>query len=206
MSKTGEPDVDFYGFDCVDAPQSGFQMRLTDVFLRAKGQERVVPVAHESISTVEALNVYEARAVSQGWEGIMLRDPHGLYKHGRSTAKEGGLLKVKRFADAEAEIVGFEERMHNDNPAKFDALGHVERSTAKAGKVPAGDLGALLVQSAQFPKPFAIGAGFTAEQRADFWTARSVLIGQQVKFKFQPVGTVDAPRFPVFLGFRPEGA
>lgn len=33
------------------------------------------------------------------YEGVILRDPNTMYKHGRSTAKEGGLIKEKRLND-----------------------------------------------------------------------------------------------------------
>ena len=49
---------------------------------------------------------------------------------------------------------------------------------------------------------FEIGTGYTAKQRAEFWTSQPV--GKIVKYKFQPAGAKDEgkPRFPVFLGFR----
>lgn len=217
MSKDGEPEVCFWAFDWIGFNGGDtFTRRLHMVASKwwdAQHLKRVRGVEHQLIHDVEGLARYEAARVAEGWEGVMLRDPKGLYKFGRSTVNEGGLLKLKRFADAEATIVGFEERMHNDNPATVDALGHVERSTHAAGKRPAGDLGALVVEmpgfAAQSPDHaplirFSIGSGFTAEQRADFWTAREKLLGETVKFKFQKVGTDEAPRFPVFLGFRHE--
>ena len=43
--------------------------------------------------------------------------PNAPYKQGRSTVREGYLLKVKTFLDDEATVVRFEERMHNGNEA-----------------------------------------------------------------------------------------
>lgn len=40
------------------------------------------------------------------------------------------------------------------------------------------------------------------KQRADFWARRDSLLGQRVKFKHLEHGAKDAPRHPVFLGFR----
>jgi DNA ligase-1 len=221
MSKAGEPEVAFYAFDVVDRPELDFESRLVVLATRAGFLDAYQCVPHTWIRDAVALERYEARRVAEGWEGVMLRDPAGLYKHGRSTVREGGLLKVKRFADAEAVIVGFVERQHNANEASVDALGHTERSTHKANLKPLGDLGALVVElEVQLPKGFAhvagpparafrrfnIGSGFTAAQRADFWARRESLLGATVCFKYQAVGTDEAPRFPVFKGFRPEGA
>ena len=123
-------------------------------------------------------------------------------KEGRSTAKEGILGKVKRFADGEAVIIGIEELYRNGNAAETNALGHTERSTAAAGLVAAGTLGALVVRAEGYAESFKIGTGYTAAQRDDLWRDRSSLIGRTVKFKHQPAGAKDAPRFPVHLGFR----
>jgi DNA ligase-1 len=222
MSKDGEPDFVFYAFDMVTCDDMvGFEERLGWVAgeVARVNSAHLVGVTHVRINTLEQLNAYEAARVAEGWEGVMLRDPEGTYKQGRSTAREGGLLKVKRFADAEAVVVGFEERMHNGNAATVDALGHTERSTHKAGKTPLGDLGALVVDwhatpngrpnpgfEHSDPVRFSIGTGFTAAQRVDIWNRRAEFLGQSVCFKYQAVGTDEAPRFPVFKAFRPDGA
>jgi DNA ligase-1 len=134
----------------------------------------------------------------------MLRDPNGRYKFGRSTAKEGILLKVKRFSDAEAVIVGFEERMHNGNPATTDALGHTERSSHKENLTGRGDLGALVVKCELFESEFNIGTGFDDATRKEIWDNRETYLGKVVKFKYQTAGMKDVPRFPVYVGLRHE--
>src|SRR5437899_138139 len=83
----------------------------------------------------------------RGFEGVMLRKPDGPYKFGRSTVREGYLMKVKRFTQEEAVVVGYEEQETNLNEATKDALGHTKRSSHKAGKRPAGVLGALRVSN-----------------------------------------------------------
>ena len=131
----------------------------------------------------------------------MIRDPNGKYKHGRSTTKEGGLLKIKRFEDDEAVVIGVEELMTNLNEQELDNLGHKVRSSKKEGLVPAGKLGALIVKHKTFGE-FKIGSGFTEDARVKLWRERDELKGRLAKFKYQPSGVKDKPRFPVFLGFR----
>ena len=135
----------------------------------------------------------------------MARDPAGLYKFGRSTLKEQGLMKLKRFFDAEARILAFEEQMQNDNESIVNALGNKERSTKKAGMRGKGTLGAIKVvgTSGTFANvEFHIGSGFNDELRDEIWKAQDKFLGQIVKFKYFELGSKDAPRFPVFLGFR----
>src|SRR5690606_22988270 len=114
----------------------------------------------------------------QGWEGVMLRTPSGIYKFGRSTAREGILLKVKRFADDEAIIVGTVEQMENTNLATVNALGNTERSTSKAGLIPKGTLGAFECEWNGLR--FEIGTGLNQAQRDSFWAERDSLVGHKL--------------------------
>ncbi len=143
---------------------------------------------------------YEQHCLNAGYEGIIIRSSNGKYKLGRSTLKEGIILKLKRFSDYEATIVGFVEEYKNLNEAKKNELGHTERSSAKDGLVPNGRLGALICKFNDIE--FNIGSGFTHEERSEIWDNRESYIGKLVKFKCFEVGVKDAPRFPIFLGFR----
>jgi DNA ligase-1 len=201
MSIEGEPEVSFWVFDDFGQP-GGFKLRLSTAHQRIKSQKFCEDVPHHLVQTAGDLNSYEEDYVTMGYEGVMLRHPDGPYKHGRSTAKEGWLLKVKRFEDNEATILGVTELMHNANEAKRNELGQLERSSHKAGKVGKKMLGALMVKDLKTGVEFDIGTGFTAAQRQVLWAARTNLIGKLVKYKSQPTGVKEKPRFPVFLGFR----
>jgi DNA ligase-1 len=113
------------------------------------------------------------------------------------------LGKLKRFTDAEYEVVGFEERMHNGNEATVNALGHTERSSHKSGKVGRGDLGALVLRTPAGLE-FNCGSGFNDEQRHEIWNNQGAYLGKLAKVKSFLVGVKDLPRFPTFLGFRDE--
>lgn len=201
MSVAGEPDVTFWVFDDYSAP-GGFGER----YLRAQRRVAAAPhcqlVAHAQVAAADDLLGWEQYYLARGFEGVMLRHPAGPYKHGRSTAKEAWLLKVKRFEDSEAVVLGATELMHNSNEAKRNRLGHLERSSHQAGKVGRQRLGALVVRDVATGVEFELGTGFTDQQRQDFW--RRDLTGLVVKYKFQPTGVKEKPRFPVFLGFRGE--
>ena len=201
MSRDGTPDVKFYVFDKLGTPQVPFHQRLNEVH-QGPRPDWMVPVEHVVINTREQLDTYETEIVEKGWEGVMLRHPDGWYKYGRSTVREGGLLKMKRFKDADAKVVGFEELMHNDNVATVNALGRTERSSHQENMRGAGVLGALIVE--YNGAELRIGTGFDAAQRANIWLRRDMYKYATVVFKYQEVGTKDAPRFPVFKGFRSD--
>jgi DNA ligase-1 len=203
MSVDGTPDVTYFIFDyAVEGHlQEPYRLRMKrlEKLHAPKGCSLVLPI---EIKNKECLLAYEERCLAEGYEGVMLRSPDGPYKCGRSTSKEGYLLKLKRFSDAEAVVVGYEEKMHNANEAKKDAFGRTERSSHKENLVPVGTLGALIVKSKDFTNEFNIGTGFNDAQRDELWKTRDTLKGKIVTFKFQPYGVKDVPRFPVFLAFR----
>jgi DNA ligase-1 len=188
-----------------------FNLALSAAIGRSDG---MVLVAGTEAADPAEVGAVEAAFVAEGYEGAILRDPRAAYKHGRS-GKTGPLLKVKRFIDFEARVVGCYERMHNANDAKRDAFGRTERSTAKDGLIPAGDLGGFELVALNGPhegQTFRCGTGFDAAQRDEFWKchtwpggtfpAPEPLVGRIAKIKSFPVGVKDAPRFPTFLGFR----
>lgn len=205
MSQDGEPRLTYRVFDLFDHP-GGYAERLQALQARVatlpyalRSWIEVVPA--KLISEPQELDDFEGVWVGElGYEGVMIRCPDGAYKHGRSTAKQGWLLKLKRFVDDEAVIIGTTEQMHNQNAAQRNELGLAKRSSAKAGLVPAGVLGNLVARWRGVE--FEIGTGFTAEERAQLWQQRAALVGQLVKFKHFPVGMKDKPRHPTYLGLR----
>ena len=210
MSEDGEPDFRYYVFDHFHAPGESYLDRVERVkatIARAIASgfpgERLIPLYPEELSGADDLEAYCNFNLEGGFEGTMVRRGDGPYKYGRSTLREGYLLKLKPFVDSEAVVIGFEEQMHNGNTAEINALGHTERSSHKANLTPTGVLGALIVTTDKFGQ-FNLGTGFTAEQRREIWTHRDQYVGHLAKFKYQACGTKDKPRIPTFLGWRDE--
>jgi len=179
----------FYVFDYFGTPEMGYMYRTLN---------QLVNVKPELASTLEDLKKYEEDLVKKGWEGIIMRDPYGEYKEGRSTVKEGGLLKYKRFVDAEAEIVGWDYEYTNTNPKELDSLGHHKRNSKKAGMVAIATIGSLQVNYKGMV--FSIGSGLDEAESKRLWGIRNKLTGKLVKFKYQ--AAPGQPRFPIYLGLR----
>jgi len=99
-------------------------------------------------------------------------------------------------------IIGVTEQMHNGNEVGTDELGRPKRSSKKAGMVPMDMMGKITVQDVVTGVEFDIGTGFTRAQREELWAQKDSLIGKIVKYKYQPAGVKEKPRFPRFLGFR----
>lgn len=207
MTRSGKPDFVYWVFDFWTAPDMPFCERL-QIMERAErdnvfGMSNIQPLRQTLIHTASELAAYERATLEMGFEGVMVRKPRGLYKYGRSTAKEAHLLKVKRFVDGEATVIGFTELMHNGNEASVDNTGASKRSTNSEGMMPMNTLGALNVIDLVTGITFSIGTGFKETERQHIWDTRDSYLGKLAVYKhFDQTGVKDAPRFPVFKGFR----
>ena len=141
--------------------------------------------------------------LKDGYEGLMLRDPNGTYKFGRSSVKENILLKVKDFMDDEAEIISFREKMINTNEATKDNFGRSKRSSSHEGLIPAGTLGGFILRRSDGVE-FSCGSGLNDSIREMIWNNQAKYLGKLVKYKYMTTGVKDLPRHPVFIGFRDE--
>lgn len=215
MSRDGEPSVCFHAFDWwfPDEPDLPFDARLSrleewQAQLHPEAARFVRLVPHSLLFAYSDLDAAHQRWIGLGYEGTMLRDPHGIYKQGRSTVREGTLLKWKPFEDAEAFVIGWEPLRKNQNELTTDELGYAKRSTCRDGMLEMPLLGALTVvleDGAQF----SLGSGFTMQERERLFQllqhdpAAHQLQGVPVSFRFQgPRAAGEKPRIPVFKGFR----
>lgn len=201
MSHDGRPDFTYHIFDSFEFPNLPYKERLASlrsIDVRVKVLESII------VNSLEDVLEAETQYLLQGYEGLMLRKPSGRYKFNRSTLNEQILLKLKRFKDSDAEIIGFEELYKNNNKLEANNLGYAERSSSQDGLVPMNTLGSLVVQSEDFELTFKIGSGYDEATRQDIWNRRDKLLGKMVKVKYQDIGMKDRPRFPIFLGFRED--
>ena len=211
MSENKEFKFSFWIFDFLN--NDIYKNRKKEIsFLKQVILQKIIPehdhtlkmLGTKTINTMEELEKYEVDCLEIGYEGVILRDPNTKYKHGRSTVKEGGLIKVKRFNDSEARILGVEEQMKNNNEKKVNELGRGQRSSHKENKTPKGTLGALVVKDIYSGVQFNIGTGFTNTIRDQLWKYKDGLVGQAIKYKYFSIGVKDAPRHPVYLGMRDD--
>jgi DNA ligase-1 len=215
MSRDGKPDVNYHVFDRHDLIDTPWNSRFCSITTSSK----VFLVPHYDVHSLEEIENEELGHLDMGYEGVMLRDPNGPYKNGRSTAKEGWLLKVKRFEDSEALVLGMEEKLHNGNEATVGELGQTKRTSHQENLVPLNTMGALIVRDLKTGTQFNIGTGFTDEERAWWWKffgnqtddfkmnngawCRLVKYPSEVvKYKYFAQGSKDKPRFPAYLGLR----
>lgn len=150
----------------------------------------------------EALAFYH-ECLSKNYEGTIWRDPNGLHKNGRTTLSDQTYTRSKPSKDAEAIIVGIEEAMTNTNEAKVNELGHLERSSHKANKVPKGMVGVMWGLDLVTGKVIKIGPGkMTHAERTHFWNHPEELLRKISKYRSMDYKVKENERFARHIVFR----
>lgn len=174
----------------------------------------VVPVI--VVNNEAELLAQEEIWLNEGYEGVIIRDPCKPYKHGRSTVKEGGLLRIKRFIEEEALITGITEGETNLNEPLVNERGLQYRTSHKENKVPNGMLGNLqgtLLKDVEDPvtkqvilckgDAVTISPGnMTEADKIYYFQNPEKIVNHIIKFKFFPKGIKDKPRFPNYVCHR----
>ena len=195
MSVGGTPNFYLNVFDNFDLDMFGFWERYnkTKAIVEMLDSPFVRMVKHVIINNPEELRLFWEQCIADGYEGAMVRSIHGPYKRGRSTVKQGYLIKLKLWHDDEAKIIGFEELMTNDDAGN---------SKKKENLVPADTLGALVVQWCGLT--FSVGSGFDMAMRHKIWQSKENYLGAMVTFKYQELTKHGKPRFPIFKAIRED--
>ena len=122
-------------------------------------------------------------ALEQGYEGVMIKDPDGLYECKRSAL----MLKMKPFIEVSLEVKDVEE-----GTGKYE-----------------GTLGALVCEGTDTGKfiKVNVGSGITDDQRDEFWKQKKDIIGNIVEIRADVISKNQdddhySLRFPRFLSFR----
>lgn len=200
----GEPDFTFYVFDsCLQ-----LNLNYTDRWLleleNLSEHPRIVPLPQEVLNTPSEVIAFTNACVDQHFEGAMIRSLTGKYKQGRATFKEMNIFKRKPLTDAEATIIGFNEKMTNLNPQETNEMGLAKRASNKENKVPARTLGSFTLKSPLWEKPFNCTGKLNDQEKKVIWMLKENYLGKQVTFKYQQYGSIDAPRQPIFKCFYEE--
>jgi len=166
---------------------------------------RVVAMPSYLVHNMEQLIELDTWFLEQGYEGTILRDPEGVYKQGRSTVNEGGLLRIKRFVEDEAVIVEIVEGQVNTNEAQLNERGLQYRTSHAEGMIPNGMVGTLIGVDCKTGNRINVAPGKMTDNEAKYYFANpSEIIGKIMKYKHFPKGVKDKPRFPTFQSFRVE--
>lgn len=217
-AEDGSPEFTFFAFDYFldpykDMPYSERRAMAAAIVDRL-GENQVGDTYHAKlllcpqriVASLDEIYQYEEELLVAGWEGGILRRADRPYKYNRATSREGALIKLKRFEDDEAVVVGYEPWYVNNNVATESALGYTARSSHQENLVAIDRLGALkceLLRDRSISFDIGVFRGWSHSDRDTLWAVRDTLLGRIIKFKHQGYGGgYDRPRTPVGLGWR----
>ena len=201
----GEPDFTWYVFDdWRRSDEAYFSFWTRNIFAR-KLPSFVEVLPQQLVSSSQELEDFSKYCTDAGYEGAIIRAQHSQYKYGRSTTKQGWMLKVKPYSYDEGVIVSLNEKLINANELEQDNFGYAKRSHAKAGKVPAGTLGSFTIRDKQ-ANTFNISCGHLDDiAKQLLWNQRENYIGRVITYKhFAQSGIRNKPRHGQFVSFRAE--
>jgi DNA ligase-1 len=170
--------LQYHVYDCYfeGRPNVPFTERLITV------RSLLAQVAEEPVLTLDVCDsktLWESldRFINEGYEGLIYRNPSGIYKHGRSGRD---LLKLKKFLDAEFQIVGAIEGKGKDKGTLIWVcrMAHDDERTFKA-------------------RPMG-----TYEWRREAWQNRVQYFGKMLTVRYQELTDDGIPRFPIGVTVR----
>jgi hypothetical protein len=172
---------------------------------------RVLPLGQHLMSNHAELLEFYNKVVSDGGEGLITRTPTSLYKHGRATVLEGTMFKWKKWVTVDAQIIGFRQATvmtedFADSDRGLDELGRPVRSTSKGTRELVEGIGSVEVRLTDGTTVF-VGATKEfgkLEENKITWDTRNNFIGRWVEIRYQESGTVNKPRIPGIVRFRPD--
>jgi len=128
--------------------------------------------------TIEELDTYLMAAVSEGWEGLMLRGGDFTYKHGGATDKCQRLMKIKFRSELRGTLIDWEKNnVAGKGYIVTRMLFHVNTGPFKGEDI-------------------WVGSGLTDEMRTLVATGKKT--GHGAEIEYQRVGNDKLPRQPVF--------
>ena len=103
-------ELQFYCYDIVDENKI-FKERYK-ILQTFNQTEKFVVVEHVDVKGNDNINKLHDEYVNQGYEGLVLRDPNKTYKCG---SRSNRMLKVKKFTDAEFEVIDLVEGLRDED-------------------------------------------------------------------------------------------
>lgn len=208
----GEPTIVWHLFDLVRPDTIGLQylaryQMLCDHIAKVCHKNwvlshriAIVPMVH--CADLAQLRLQDELWLAHGYEGTIIRGVLNAHKQGRSTIREGGLLRIKHFAEAEAVVCLVVEGNRNDNEAQINELGLSFRTSHKDNMEPNGMVGSLICQDVVTRKQITVSAGcLDASQRKHYFENKDEILHRKIIYKHFPKGVKDKPRFPTFKDF-----
>jgi ATP-dependent DNA ligase len=177
VRKKDHPDLDKIQYHVYDVICDEPYFKRYEIIRKIKGTN-VCCVETKTAVSREEIETYHTHYTGIGYEGIMIRNPEGIY-HEKARSKD--LLKYKHFKDAEFLVVGHTEGKHGI--PVFTCV------TDKASGKPC-TFGVMMKCSTSLKQEM-------LENVTDYYN-------KYLTVKYQELSEDGVPRFPIGIGFRSD--
>ena len=205
--------IEFHMFDMIENSEFNmmFKQRVENMRMNFDVMTGLKIVPQMEFRTSTELDWYFNEAIKGDYEGLIIRHTEGHYKFGRSTLKEGLLLKYKPYHTYDAKIISVNERFENTNESFKNELGQSTKRNTVDNKKGTGLAATFTVELLSDYK----GAVYDSQElkvtltgdkyfRKEIWENKDSYIGKWIEFKGMDVGAKDVPRHPIFERFRED--
>jgi ATP-dependent DNA ligase len=178
LAKKWRPDestaLEYHVYDIPS--EETWEVRSANLLLSLKESDHVKLVQCSSITDDKSLWTEHYKAIAAGYEGIIVRNPDGLYRWGY---RSSDLIKVKLFDDDEFEVLEIKQGIGKmEGRAVFVCKNNTTEDT------------------------FECTIKASLDERARIYRNRKDFIGSKLTVKFFGRTDANIPRFPVGKGFR----
>lgn len=157
------------------------------------------------VKTLDELLEIDEEHINTGYEGTIVRKPGDVFRSGRLPEEIASVLRMKRFTDREARIIGIIEGSTNNNMQTFGADGYAKRSTHAENMVPSGTIGALIVEDLETGDVHTVSKGKLSHRECkNYFQHQHLIIGRICTYRSFPRGSLNKLRWPTFRNFRAQ--
>lgn len=183
VQKIEELKILFVAYDVFSHEDYSKRLSNLSAVINGSGFKYVKLIRSEEIHTEEEINMFHKQFVSEGYEGIMIRNKKGAYDEKK---RSNNLLKYKHFFDEEYKITGFTSEKLIEKGKEMDLIVW-ECEISKGGqKFHARPQGCF-------------------EDREKMYKIAKKYIGCLLTVKYQELTPDGIPRFPVGVSLRGRG-
>jgi len=196
-------DLCFMCFDSLGDRTEPFDFRWLN-YLNLAESHPLVPITQVVVTSKFDVDDMFELALAEGYEGFILKHPHGRYKFGRATLKEGTEYKVKPWENFDGQVlsVNCATRVNEGVERSVNELG---RSVTSKKLGDRHDIGIAATLTVMFEgNPVDVTLTGVEAYRRQIWLNQDLWIGKWITYKGMLVGAKDVPRHAVFLHVRDD--
>ncbi len=204
MSQTGRiKGLKLHVYDSFDNAETPYIHRLKDLVKRVHKVNEIIHqvqvVSSQICTSIDDIRKFYKHIISNGGEGLVLRDPNAPYEFRRVPLSSGISIKLKPFADAEAIVVGVECQQSNSSESFVAETGLLKKTKRKDDLQDLQMVGAFVCRDLK-GREFRVSCSTISHaEKGRLWQVRNTLIGSELTYTYLNTGEKDLPRSPKFL-------